>query len=124
MKRHIFVIAILLVSICPIGSVAAQTEPVVRAVLFYSPTCPHCELVINETLPPLIEKYGDQLQIIGVNVTEQQGQTLFLAALDQFKLQQAGVPFLVIGDKYLIGSGDIPEQLPGFIETYLAQGAG
>ena len=123
MKRHIFTIATLLgLLFAPIGSVRAQTEPVVRAVLFYSPTCPHCEQVINETLPPLIQKYGDQLQIIGVNVADEQGQTLFLAAIDQFKLEQAGVPFLVIGDKYLMGSADIPEQLPALIETYLTQG--
>ena len=33
---------------------AVQTdEPVVRAVLFWSETCPHCHVVINETLPPL-----------------------------------------------------------------------
>ena len=125
MKRHIFTIAILLFVLlaAPLTSVHAQTEPpVVRAVLFYSPTCPHCEQVINETLPPLIEKYGDQLQIIGVNVSETQGQTLFLAALDQFSLKEAGVPFLVISDKYLMGSADIPAQLPGLIETYLKQG--
>jgi len=125
MKRHIFTIAILLFVLlaAPLTSAHAQTEPpVVRAVLFYSPTCPHCEQVINETLPPLIEKYGDQLQIIGVNVSETQGQTLFLAALDQFSLKEAGVPFLVISDKYLMGSADIPAQLPGLIETYLKQG--
>ena len=125
MKRHIFAIAILLFVLlgAPHTNVYAQAAPpVVRAVLFYSPTCPHCEQVINETLPPLIQKYGDQLQIIGVNVTETQGQTLFLAALDQFKLEQAGVPFLVIGDKYLMGSADIPAQLPDLIEIYLTQG--
>jgi uncharacterized membrane protein/thiol-disulfide isomerase/thioredoxin len=94
----------------------------VHAVLFYSPTCPHCQHVINDTLPPLLQKYGHQLEIIGVDVTQPQGQTLFLAALDKFKLQDGGVPFLVIGGKYLMGSTDIPEQLPGLIETYLRQG--
>jgi len=125
MKRHILIIAALLFSllIAPAAHVHAQTPvSVVRAVLFYSPTCPHCEFVINETLPPLIQKYGQQLQIIGINVSEEQGATLFLAALDTFKLEKGGVPFLVIGDQYLIGSGDIPEQLPGLIETYLTQG--
>jgi uncharacterized membrane protein/thiol-disulfide isomerase/thioredoxin len=107
----------------PIPNVHAQTPPsVVHAVLFYSPTCGHCEFVITQTLPPLMQKYGDQLQIIGINVAEQQGSTFFLAALDKFKLQEGGVPFLVIGDQYLVGSGDIPEQLPGLVETYLAQG--
>jgi uncharacterized membrane protein/thiol-disulfide isomerase/thioredoxin len=124
MKRHIFIIAMLLFALLfiPVNNVRAQTQPVVHAVLFYSPTCPHCEQVINETLPPLMQKYGSQLQIIGVDVTQEQGQTLFLAALDKFKLQDGGVPFLVIGDKYLMGSADIPAQLPDLIETYLTQG--
>lgn len=124
MTKRIFVGAVLLLALLfmPADNVKAQTEPVVHAVLFYSPTCPHCEFVITQTLPPLIEKYGNQLQIIGINVAEQQGGTFFLAALNKFQLQEGGVPFLVIGDKYLVGSGDIPDQLPGLIETYLAQG--
>jgi uncharacterized membrane protein len=124
MTRRIFIAAAFLFALLfmSTSSVEAQTEPVVRAVLFYSPTCPHCELVITQTLPLLIQQYGDQLQIIGINVAEQQGSTFFLAALDKFKLQEGGVPFLVIGDQYLVGSGDIPEQLPGLVETYLAQG--
>lgn len=123
MTKRIFAVALLLFFLfMSTASVEAQSEPVVRAVLFYSPTCPHCEFVITQTLPPLIEKYGDQFQIIGINVAEQQGSAFFLAALDQFKLQEGGVPFLVIGDKYLVGSADIPEQLPGLVETYLAQG--
>ena len=48
--------------------------PVVHAVLFYSPTCPHCQYVITETLPPLMEKYGNQLQIMGVDVTQPKGR--------------------------------------------------
>lgn len=122
MTRLIIIIFILGLLFAPTIGADAQTEPVARAVLFYSPTCPHCEFVITQTLPPLIEKYGDQLQIIGINVSEQQGSAFFLAALDKFKLQEGGVPFLVIGDKYLIGSDEIPEQLPGLIETYLTQG--
>ena len=124
MKKRISLISALLFVFLFMSArgVEAQAESVVRAVLFYSPTCPHCEYVITQTLPPLIQKYGDQLQIIGVNVSEQEGGTLFLAALDKFQLQEGGVPFLVIGEHYLIGSEDIPEQLPGLIETYLAKG--
>jgi uncharacterized membrane protein/thiol-disulfide isomerase/thioredoxin len=101
----------------------AQTPiAVVRAVLFYSPSCGHCHYVINETFPPLFEKYGEQLEIVGVDVTQPEGQELFLAALKKFGLDRSGVPFLVVGNMYLIGSVDIPEQFPILIETYLAQG--
>ena len=101
----------------------AQTAvPVVRAVLFYSPSCGHCHYVISEVLPPLIERYGEQFQIAGVDVSSKGGQQLFLAALTKFNLETSGVPFLVIGDIYLVGSVDIPSQLPDLIEQYLAQG--
>jgi uncharacterized membrane protein/thiol-disulfide isomerase/thioredoxin len=107
----------------PATNVHAQTDlPVVRAVLFYSPTCGHCEYVINNTLLPMVEKYGNQLQIVGIDVTQQQGQILFHSAMQKFALEEAGVPFLVIGDMHLIGSIDIPEKLPGLVENYLAQG--
>jgi uncharacterized membrane protein/thiol-disulfide isomerase/thioredoxin len=102
---------------------AVQAEPaVVRAVLFYSPTCPHCHQVINEDLPPLFEQYGDQLNIIGIDVSQPDGQVLFQAAIDRFKLEHVGVPTLVVDDVVLIGSLEIPEQFPGLIERYLAQG--
>jgi uncharacterized membrane protein/thiol-disulfide isomerase/thioredoxin len=109
--------------ISPITSVHAQTDvPVVRAVLFYSPSCGHCEYVINEVLVPMTQKYGEQLQIIAIDVTQPSGQELFLAALKIFGLDHSGVPFLVFDDMYLMGSGDIPEQFPGLVETYLANG--
>ena len=124
MKQHIIIAAIFVAFfVFPVTHAHAQTEPpVVRAVLFYSPTCGHCEYVINNTLLPLIEKYGEQLQIIGINVTQEQGQALFLSAMQMFNLEQAGVPFLVIDDMYLIGSLDIPEKFPGLVDDYLAQG--
>jgi len=103
-------------------SAHAQSDlPIVRAVLFYSPTCGHCEMVIRETLPPLTEHYGEQLHIIGVDTTQPQGQVLFEAVRNAFDLELVGVPFLVVGDEYLIGSVEIPEQFPGLIEKYLAQ---
>ena len=122
--RHIsFVIVLtLLLVISSALPVHAQTLPVVHAVLFYSPSCGHCHYVITETLLPLLEKYGEQFQIVGVDVTNPTGQTLFMSALQKFGLEGGGVPFLVIGNAYLVGSVDIPEQLPGLIEYHLAQG--
>lgn len=109
--------------ISPPMNARAQTDlPVVHAVLFYSPTCGHCEYVINETLIPLMEKYGEQLQIIAMDVSQPASQELFIAALQEFGVEQGGVPFLVFDDTYLIGSGDIPEKFPGLVESYLAQG--
>ncbi len=104
---------------------AAQTPPpqaVVHAVLFYSPACGHCQMVINNTLLPLFEQYGDQLSMVGIDATTSSGSALFSAALQYFELETSGVPFLVIGDTYLVGSINIPQQFPGMIEEYLTQG--
>ena len=118
MKRTTFLTFILLIGLLlfPATHALAQSDqPVVRAVLFYSPTCGHCEFVINETILPMIAEYGeDSLQIIGIDVTQPQGQQLFLSALDVFKQEAGGVPFLVIGDTFLVGSGDIPEKFPAW----------
>jgi uncharacterized membrane protein len=102
--------------------IARSQGAVVRAVLFYSPSCGHCHYVITEIIPPLFEKYGGQLQVIGVDVSQPDGQVLFLTTLKFFGLDQGGVPFLVVGDSYLVGSVDIPEKFPGMIEQYLALG--
>ncbi len=101
---------------------AKASEPVVHAVIFYSPTCGHCHKVLTEVLPPLAEKYGNQLQIIAINVTLEQGQALFQAAQQKYGLEDGLVPTLIVGDQVLIGSLDIPEQLPGLIEQYEVQG--
>jgi len=103
---------------------AAADAAVVRAVMFYSPSCGHCHYIVSEVLPPLLEKYGDQFMIVGVNVAEEGGQALYQAAITQFAIpdERLGVPTLIIGDSVLVGSGEIPDQLPGLIETYLAQG--
>lgn len=103
-------------------STSLSEEGVVHAVLFYSPGCGHCYIVITEELPPLFERYGDQLYIVGVDITQPAGQELFLLTLQYFNLESGGVPFLVVGDTYLVGSVDIPEKFPDLIEQYLAQG--
>ena len=108
-KTRFALFAITLVSLMLAAPALAQT-PVVRAVLFYSPTCPHCQKVITQDLPPLLEKYGSQLEIIGVDVTQPGGQALYLAAVERFHVPEDRivVPMLIVGEKVLIGSGEIP----------------
>jgi uncharacterized membrane protein len=99
-------------------------EATVRAVLFYSPACPHCHQVISQDLPPLLEKYGQQLQIVGVDTTQPGGQALYQAAIEHYHVpeERRGVPTLIVGDVVLVGSLEIPQHLPGLVEQYLVQG--
>jgi uncharacterized membrane protein len=107
------------------GRVHAQaSDAVVRAVLFYSPTCPHCAQVIQQDLPPLFDRYGAQLEIIGVDISQPNGQALYMEAIQTLQIPQErlGVPTLIVEDVVLVGSAEIPEQFPGLVAQYLAQG--
>ncbi|MCL4528479.1 MAG: vitamin K epoxide reductase [Chloroflexi bacterium] len=122
MKRT-FILLVISLFFIPATKVHAQTLlPVAHAVLFYSTTCPHCQYVISQTLPPLTEKYGAQLKIIFVDVSQAYGQTLFIEALKKFGLEEGGVPFLVFDNTYLMGSQDIPEKFPDMLESCLSNG--
>jgi len=123
-------------------SVAAG--PVARGVFFFSPTCPHCEIVISEHLPGIYERFGGAgsitidetidpsevafyllsngtLQLLIVDVSVDAGARMFVADSERLGLGEAGVPRIDIADQYLVGSADIPQRLPGIIEVGLAE---
>jgi thiol-disulfide isomerase/thioredoxin len=101
-----------------------QDGGVVRVFMFWSSTCGHCEYVINEVLPPLQERYGEQLEILMVElVTQEDVDSLYeTAAIVGFTQEQVGVPFMLVGDRVLLGSDQISTELPGLIDTHLANG--
>jgi uncharacterized membrane protein len=105
---------------------AAQSadEPVVQAIVFYSPNCPACHQVINEVLVPMVNDYGSQLQIVEVDTSQSAGLQLYRTTVERYQipLERQGVPTLVIGDVVLVGSREIPEQFPSLVEEGLAAG--
>lgn len=113
----------LIALVAPTVARAQVEQPVVRAVMFYSPSCPHCHKVLQEGLPPLVEKYGDQLQIMIIDVTTPGGQELYQAAVRSVPIPEdkRGVPALVVGDTLLVGDVDIPGELPAIIDAALAE---
>ena len=115
------VLAALLLGMVP--AVRAD-EPVVRAVLFWAESCPHCHEVMDHVIPPLEEKYGDQLEVRTIEISDPDNYPLWVAAMEAFQVPPGsqGVPMLFIGDAVLVGSREIPEQLPGLIEQHLAAG--
>jgi len=127
----------------------AQTDthdgPVVHAVMFYSPTCGHCELVINEHLPVIFEQFGGEptvlfddtipledvafyemtngtLDILLVDGSVEAGAIMFAQDSERLSIDSPGVPRLDIEDIYLVGSQQIPTELPGIVEQGLENG--
>ncbi|OAD19447.1 Vitamin K epoxide reductase [Candidatus Thiomargarita nelsonii] len=121
--QRIQLILPILISLLQGISVKAEI-PIVHALLFYSPTCPHCHKVISEDIPPLIKKYGQQLHIVVINVQQEDGNALYKAAIKQFQIpkERFGVPTLIVGNQVLVGSDEIPTQFPELIDKFLAQG--
>ncbi|MDH4045924.1 MAG: hypothetical protein OEW06_15865, partial [Gemmatimonadota bacterium] len=120
---------------------SASWAQTVRAVLFHSPTCPHCRQVISEDLPVFFEVYGGapqvlqqepaialvtngKLEILFVDASLSAGGLLYEASLTTHPVsaERLGVPRLVVGDSVLVGSVEIPSQLHGLIRAGLAAG--
>ena len=104
---------------------SAQEKPVVRFLLFYGEACPHCHTIMDDYLPTVYEKYGDQVEYQYLETSSSDNYLTLLGL--EIKLgvpqeSQGSVPALIIGDKVLIGSYDIPDKLEGYIDQYLAQG--
>jgi len=117
-------LVVLLVTTLVSPAVLPQAAPQVRTVLFFSPSCPHCHTVISEALPPLADRFGESLVIAVINTQTLEGQRLFRAAGNLYGIppEQLGVPLLAVADRALVGSFDIPDQLPGIVEEGLAAG--
>jgi hypothetical protein len=102
---------------------AGETSaPVVRAVLFFSPTCPHCSTVREEVLPPLAARYGAKLQIAVVSIATPAGYELFLSACMKHGLLRLSVPLLIVGNTPMVGADEIPLKFPDLIARYIGAG--
>jgi uncharacterized membrane protein/thiol-disulfide isomerase/thioredoxin len=103
---------------------APATRPVVRAVLFYSDECPHCRVVLDQTLPALQAQYGDQVQFALAELADPANYQMYLQAMQAYAIAPSRqvVPALFIGDRLLTGSEDIPAQLPPLVAAGLASG--
>ncbi|NTV62083.1 MAG: vitamin K epoxide reductase [Oscillochloris sp.] len=116
----LFTLLFIMTSVSP----ARAAGPVAHAVLFYSPTCPHCHIVMEQVLPPLQEHYGEQLAIVNIDVTQSDGQALYQAAISAFAIGQdrLGVPTMIFGQDVMVGEQEIPSRLPALIVAALSAG--
>jgi uncharacterized membrane protein/glutaredoxin len=102
----------------------ADGRAVVRAVMFSTDTCPYCHQVKNEVLPVLAERYGDQLEILIIDLTGPEQAEAFYQAGEATGLprNRMGVPLMIVGDQALIGPYQIRDELPLILDHYLPDG--
>jgi uncharacterized membrane protein len=127
-QRSIFIgtitFLLLAFNFLPIHAQGNEDQPVVRAVLFYSPTCGHCENVIQNLLPPLLKQYGDQLKIVAINVSLPDGQALYQSTIEHFDIAEnrMGVPTLIVDDIVMVGGAEIPTEFPVIVADRILGG--
>lgn len=124
MRKFALAAGVLLLTFILLVSPAGAEEPVVRAVLFWSTTCPHCQEVEKTVLPPIQAKYGSKFDLRQIEVSDQANSEIFLATLLKYQIPEEdwAVPFLIIGDFYFVGLDQIAQYLDSVIESDLAAG--
>ena len=87
-----------------------------RAYFFYAKTCPHC----HHAEAYISQKYPD-VELTRLDVATPEGERLFLACAEKFKLgQMIGAPLFCLGNNYLMGWGPMYEQqFDSYIEPFL-----
>ncbi len=97
---------------------------VVRIVVYWAEGCGHCHEVLDGVLPVLQAQYGPRLEVRLVEVVSLEDISAFfdLAEAYGYARGRASVPFLLIGDRALMGVEQIKRELPGLVQAALAAG--
>ena len=106
------------------GTVRAEGDPVVRMVYFTAAECPHCAAVMNEVLAPLQAKYGDQMQIKVIEISDPANYEMLIRAEEIFGVspEERGIPTLIVCGQVSIGEDAIREQLCCLLDRCLEKG--
>lgn len=120
--KRLYPILGLLALMLPLRLSAQTPEPVVHAVLFYHPTCPHCHELIRQYLIPLQEEHGGQLLILGMDTSQEWANNLYWEAIRHYEVPEENwaVPMLVVGEAAYVGGDRIPLALGPILESGLA----
>ena len=101
------------------GFVRAQEAPKLRVVYFYSTSCEHCMVVLEEVLKPLQNEYGDRLEIKMVEISSSENYQMLLHTEDMFGVPsgELDLPVVVVGSHLLSGEQEVRERLPCVLNT-------
>lgn len=98
-------------------------EDKINLYLFYSESCPHCHKEMEYLENDFKEKYKDDVIIYKYEVSKNEENSKILSSIKKmFKEESNGVPFTVIGNKYVLGFGDsLKSEIEYIVDDYLTQ---
>ncbi len=135
LKRHSRSVILLLIVVTVLAgasAVLAAEDAPVRVTFFTSAECPHCGAVLETVLAPLLEEYGESLEIKVVDISDPgepgginaANYEMLVNAEKMFDVapEEQGLPMVVVGGEVLIGEDAIRERLPCLVGDCLAEG--
>jgi len=84
LRRLAVLMIVMTALIVSVGRVQAENGPTLRLVYFYSTECLHCMTIIDEVLTPLQAKYGDQLEVKLVEISDPDKYEIMIRAEEMF----------------------------------------
>lgn len=97
--------AALLLGLAGLFAGSALAQRVVNVYAFVSEGCPHCEKAVDFLRREAQPIAGVQLQVLELTRSAE-NRSLFAAAMAQLGATDAGVPTVLIGERYLVGYRD------------------
>ncbi len=95
----------------------------VDVVLFSSPYCGHCKKCLSEFIPDFIEQNKDRINFVHYNIFEDEGNSVFYDAVNEYGIEDSGVPAMVVGDAFLMGyPAQIKDSAQTAVDAAIAQG--
>ena len=103
MKKIFMLVVLIILCGLTVGCVSfGDNQNDVEIAIYYRDDCKFCNQLSNylDSQPESIKK---ELKIKKYNINEQENRELFNKKVNELGLSNVGVPFIVIGDNYLIG---------------------
>jgi glutaredoxin len=123
LKRSIPIqLCLILAALSLLATVAGAEEPVVRFFVFEAQNCEHCQVVREQVLAPLQERYGRQVEVKTFDIGAMQNYEVMVRMEKEYGVSGLAIPQIFIGDRVLVGEEETRDQLGGLIDQYLEAG--
>jgi len=121
-RRHILT-SIALWSLLAVTSLSAHADvPIARIFYFHSHECSSCKVISGEVLPPLLMKYGPQLEIRFFDIDIPENYEALLTLEEHYDLDERGIPQIFVGKWALVGERAIQDHLDRLVAEALESG--
>ncbi|MCG2711905.1 MAG: hypothetical protein L6416_06235 [Candidatus Omnitrophica bacterium] len=118
----LLIIAILLISTASFGYKQFKNQPLMLY-LFSSSTCEECELLKNNFLPEILEKFKGAVEFEHIAVNESDSFALQLLYEQKYNNERDDAIKIFVGEQCLAGSRDIRANLERIIQEELSNGS-